>query len=142
MRLTAFLTLLAFATPVLADEPPPPPYPPPGWTYQPRRVVYVEQRRWNLFELGCGIFGGAWVGTLYDTLNSNAISYSALIPIAGPFLAVDKSFGNGTNVFLMLDGLAQAAGITLVILGLSLTRKVPVYAVVPTANGVAIAGRW
>jgi hypothetical protein len=137
------------------EEPPPPPpppappqaqppqQPPPYYYYQPpqlRPVGFVKQRRWALFAIGVGVFGGAWIGSIVDALNAGA--YLGVIPIAGPFLLYDAQNGTGTNVLYILDGLAQAAGVTLAILGLTLTKKVPVYGVVPTARGLAFAGRF
>ena len=165
------LAALALAGPARADEPPdepgveapppppqqqqpPPPLapappsgealppPPPGYVYvrEPRLVGYQKQRRWGLFALGCGIFGGAWVSDMIGALNDGR--YLGLIPLAGPFLIYDDANGAGTNALLVLDGLAQAAGVTVAILGLTLTRKVPVYALVPTGRGLAVAGRF
>lgn len=116
-----------------ALQPPPPGMPPPG-------VRYVTQRRWGLFATGSGIFGSTWLGNMVTALTAER--YEALAPVVGPFLLIDNRNGTGSNVLLALDGAAQAAGITLMILGVTLTKKIPVYAVVPTANGIAIAGLW
>jgi hypothetical protein len=114
--------------------------------YPPRQVGVVKQRRWGLFALGCSIFGGAFIGSLIESLNEE--NYYGMIPIAGPFLLFaevgvppNMKYGTGTRALDFLDGLAQAAGVTLAILGLTLTKKVPIYAL-PTGRGLALAGRW
>lgn len=126
-------------------QPPPPPLPeaPPPESIQalpPPNIRYVTQRRWNLFAIGAGIFGSTWIGNMITSLNGE--QYIGLIPVAGPFLLIDSQRPLGTNVFLGLDGAAQATGLTLMILGVALTKKVPAYAVVPTVNGIAVAGLW
>ncbi len=167
MRVAVVLALVIVAAPAWAQEAsdgnvppeqiappppaPPPPYdpprpppqlaPPPPLALQPPPPIgYVKQRRWGLFATGAGVFGAAWLGTLLDALNAE--KYTGLIPLAGPFLLFDRTNGNGTNAILILDGLAQIAGVTVAIIGLTLPRKIPIYALVPTTNGLAIAGRF
>ena len=155
IRLVLLLSLVVAAAPASAQEgpeeiktepeqyTPPPPTPPPSPELRlaaPPPVIYIEERRWGLFAIGAGVFGGAFVGTLIDSLNSN--QFLGLVPLVGPFLLLSHDNGAGTNVLLALDGAAEIAGVTLAILGVALKKRVPVYALVPTGNGVAFAGIW
>ena len=100
---------LLSSTSALADETPDGPLEPAAAVEEPPepRPQYVSQRRWGLFSIGAGVFGAAWVGNLLDTLNLG--KYEGMIPVAGPFLLLDGKAATGTNVFHVLDGVAQIA---------------------------------
>jgi hypothetical protein len=134
---------------------PPPAYPPgyvaPPPIYTPRfRNVEVEQRRWNLFVPGAILFGAMWFTT-------GAIGYAGgqgymLIPLVGPLFYLNGANDAGArlgNVLLVASTLAQAAGVTMAILGLALTRKVIIREPItlapyasPTSTGLALSGRF
>ncbi len=143
------------AAPAFAQEPPPveptvqqpppvpqgwPPPPPPVYYPPPRPVIYVPRRRWNLFAIGAGVFGSTWLGNVYSAINSE--EWLGVIPLVGPWLMLSNDNGLGTNILLGLDGAAQAAGVTLMLLGVLLKKQVPAYALVPTGRGLAFSARW
>jgi hypothetical protein len=143
MRTTALLLTILFISASARGDgpvPPPPTAPLPGYYNQPPPLRYVEERRWGLFAIGVGIFGATWVGNMIESLNNQ--TSEGMIPIAGPFLVLNSNYPTGSNVLLILDGLAQATGVTLAILGLTLKKRVPLYGVIPTGNGVAFSGRF
>jgi hypothetical protein len=91
----------------------------------PPRVVY--KRRYNL-----ALFGGALLLASYtaDRLLMGDLSKSgfAWIPLAGPWFLLDLQIrqpvpNSATVLFLAIDGLLQAGGLTMTVLGLVLRER-------------------
>jgi hypothetical protein len=100
---------------------------PGSFQYQPQRRRVSYEPNWGLFGVGAALFGVPWIATWASTAalsgNDTAIGYS-FIPIAGPWLlTLELSFGLEEELFLplllVLDGVAQAVGIVLAIIGLA-----------------------
>jgi hypothetical protein len=84
----------------------------------------------GLVITGAVLFGVVYLlSTLVASVDDNSYDgnrYSALwIPIIGPFIQLGSN-GNasGDNETLVLDGLAQAAGVTMLVLGLAFPRHI------------------
>jgi hypothetical protein len=62
----------------------------------------------------------------YNSGTYQTTSYEALwIPVIGPFIQAGKdNNANGDGQMFVLDGLAQAAGVTMLVLGLAYPRKI------------------
>lgn len=144
--------------------------------YQPAPVPQREQRTrsrpiWGLVIPGAVVLGVSWI--LHAAVVSPFAGYSAtsgfqpdwatfrwtgLIPVAGPWiqLAVKPGgFEDSWAGYLVVDGLLQAAGLTMLILGIAIQEEETYYvrgeggsgfAIVPTADqnggGLAAVGRF
>lgn len=118
--------------------------------YQPTRRVETSPR-WGLFIAGTAIFAGLWLTTgLIDIIaEGDGIGF---VPIAGPFILLDEfEEGDFTFTILIIDGVAQLAGVAMAVLGLVLqTEQVvvalgedsdaPVLTVVPGVSPIAGLG--
>lgn len=119
-------------------------------TYQPTRQVETSPR-WGLFIAGTAIFAGLWLttGVIDVSLEGEGLGF---IPIAGPFILLEE-FDDGDFVFtiLVIDGIAQIAGLTMAVLGLILQNEevvmalgddadAPVLTVVPGVSPIAGLG--
>ena len=86
--------------------------------------------RKGLVITGSVLFGVLYIlSTLVAAANDDSYSdnkYSALwIPVVGPFIqAGANNNGSGDNETFILDGLAQAAGVTMLVLGLAFPRTI------------------
>lgn len=105
-----------------------------GYYQQPAQVQYENQPIWGLFWAGLPVFLAPYLitGITVFTINPSYAEEQAFgfIPIVGPFLLLDYiSDDTGLGyTFLILDGIVQAAGIVMMVLGLTLTREVAVRA--------------
>jgi hypothetical protein len=101
--------------------------------------------RWGLFGAGVAVFGAGYAtSALVDGL---CPSYRCqppwvhFIPVLGPFIGMgtynDPEYDNSLQAAFFLQGLAQVGGVTMVVLGLVLKRKVPapITAIVPYSAG-------
>jgi hypothetical protein len=170
--LVALTALLVAGAPARAQEelPPeaPPPPPPPAYAYPPPvyappplvapppRVHYELRPRYGLVSSGAVLFGVTWAVTATVAYIGNE-GWLA-VPIAGPVIELARCSTCGTDagartlyLFGILDGLAQAAGIAMVIAGLTTHHRVAVYdtprlSLVPTplrgGAGLAALGRF
>lgn len=113
------------------------------------QTEYVPTDVPGLWIAGLAVFGAAWLldiavsMTLSDGLGS-AHSDASFIPIAGPWLQLALGEAHwAAEPLLVIDGIAQAAGALLFILGVSIRRDVPVQSwsisAAPTRDGVAAA---
>jgi hypothetical protein len=124
---------------------PPAYYYPPGGPVGPPEMAYVEGQpvpagyhvehrgRRKLIVAGVSIFGGCYLASavvggfaVSEGDNTSDELGALLIPIAGPFITIGTShlrFGdeqdNGGIFLLIIDGVAQIAGVTLAVIGLS-----------------------
>lgn len=68
---------------------------------------------------------GAAINDVNKATNSSNDSGDFLfVPVAGPFLQMTKTESSTGNVFLAIDGIAQAAGATMLIVGLTSPKTV------------------
>ena len=68
---------------------------------------------------------GAAINDVNKATSSNNDSGDFLfVPVAGPFLQMTKTESSTGNVFLAIDGIAQAAGATMLIVGLTSPKTV------------------
>ena len=94
---------------------------------QPQRRV-ESRPRWGLFIAGTAIFAGLWVLTGLGDLALGGDG-TGFIPVAGPFILLDEVFEDDpTFTILIIDGLAQIAGLTMAVLGLVLQSETVVMA--------------
>jgi len=112
--------------------------PQPGYAVQPQYATYQQPQtqfetepNMRLFWIGLPLFAAPWVLTWALTLTiddgaTDATGYS-FIPLVGPFLMLENNDDFFATV-LIIDGLAQIAGATLMVLGLVTTREVEVRA--------------
>lgn len=107
---------------------------------------YEAKPRYALMISGGAVFGALW---LLTALPMSTIGRDAklAIPIVGPFIMATKLDGGGTDnvlkFWLSIDGLAQAAMLTMFIAGGMSKHRVPVYErmiVLPSAspNGASL----
>jgi hypothetical protein len=86
--------------------------------------------RKGLVITGAVLFGVLYLlSTLVATANDDSYNqnrYSALwIPVIGPFIQLGSSTNvSGDNQIFVLDGLAQTAGVTMLVLGLAFPRQI------------------
>jgi hypothetical protein len=104
----------------------------------PQRVVlrYEDRHNMGLVIAGASVLGGSYLffgfmpGAIATASCGNNTGCDTLwplfIPIAGPFIEIARA-GTSYAPLLVLDGLAQASGLALLIAGLATTHKVPVY---------------
>ncbi len=159
-------------------QPQPQSVPPPGYAPQPVYAQpqpapppprYEERPIWGLIIPGISmlaagyvvnvlvsLIGGAVIG--FDTAvtgtgySGNDFFYTGLIPAAGPFVQMAVTRGDeGWLPYLLVDGLIQTAGLTMIILGAVLRTSERVAAIelddgvrltfapAPTQGGMAIA---
>lgn len=121
----------------------PTPYPPPGmwpryikdWEEgQPIPYGYHPEKRARkgLVIPGAVVFGVAYLlSTLvasenHTTYDGTTDRYTALwIPVIGPFIQMGSSSNaNGDSQMFFLDGVAQAGGLTMLVLGLAFPRTI------------------
>jgi hypothetical protein len=82
------------------------------------------ERRLDLIIGGSVTFGAAWLPT---ALMGTFVAPALAIPVAGPLLMirpVEGGLSSGLEILLVIDGIQQAAGITMLIVGLAAPRKV------------------
>ena len=157
----------------------PPGYPPPGYPPQyygptdnrPAVIDYEEDQaipegyhlrtrvRRGLVGGGAGVFGGLWLISVLVGATGSA-DYGSddrwvplFIPIGGPFAAIDtlRSDSLGT-LALVLDGVGQIGGLTMLIIGIAVPQKQLVrdnlakstFTIAPTftGNGLGVAGTF
>ena len=119
-------------------------YPPPGAAAWPRYIkdwqegqpvpygYHPETRaRKGLVIPGAVLFGVCYglsmlIATAQSDSSYDSTRYDALwIPVIGPFVQAAKSnTSNNDDQTFILDGLAQTAGLTMLILGLAMPRKI------------------
>jgi len=121
-------------------------YPPPPMMYAPTGPRYIKdwqegqpipygyhpeaRARKGLVISGAVLFGVTYLlSTLVASANDNSYDgnrYTALwIPVVGPFMQLGSSTNaSGDDQIFVLDGLAQAAGITMLVLGLAFPRTI------------------
>ncbi|HEY1960027.1 MAG TPA: hypothetical protein VGH28_30670 [Polyangiaceae bacterium] len=102
---------------------------PPG--YHPSARI-----RGSLVGGGAGLFGGTYlVSLLVAAIGEDACSGSfggtckneaapLFIPVVGPFITMGNTDSATADVFLVVDGLAQAAGVAMFIYGLAVPKTV------------------
>jgi hypothetical protein len=120
--------------------------------------------RIGLAAAGGSIFGGVYLMTVlftstFDNLCSSSSTsqcnrhWPMYIPVIGPFIDIPNIINYtspGMVPLVVLDGLAQAAGIAMLIGGLATKKRVPVYAeqvsfmpmATPGGGGIAAMGRF
>jgi hypothetical protein len=84
----------------------------------------VEKQRTGLIVAGAITFSTFYTITLIGAMLSSEAKYA--IPVVGPFLGVERPLGNSfggfatsvANFFFVFDGLAQAAGVAILIAGI------------------------
>ena len=110
--------------------------PQPGYAQQdlrPRRLPYqagmVVPPGYQLrsrVRLGLVISGAAMFGVPYiitaSTLSGTSVQRVLAVPVLGPFLAIPDA-GDTARPFLVIDGLLQAAGLTMLIIGLTARQQ-------------------
>lgn len=164
---TTAVTTTAPATPVSIAAPPAAPIAParPGTTLaipathcmascEPVEVItrYEDKPRYGLMISGGAVFGALWLLTALPLTVSQRDAKLA-IPIVGPFVMAAKLDGtapeNVLKFWLAVDGLGQAAMLTMFIAGAMSKRRTPVYermVLLPSAGpngaGVTAAGRF
>ena len=160
--------------PVYTNPPPVGGYPPPGGYYQPappppygpKKMKYeegdpvppgyrVEERaRTGLVVGGACLFGVTYLLTaLVGSIASDVGDKDAkwlLLPVVGPFIYSTTVDGTGSatgKTFLYIDGLAQAGGVTMFIIGLAgqkmlirndVASKVHVMPMIGKTNGLSL----
>ena len=90
----------------------------------PEGARLVEKRRTGMVIAGAAMFGASYA--LSISLYAESYSFSAwmIVPVIGPFVeAGGDSFTSGDRFILVLDGLVQAAGLTLFIAGLVAKKR-------------------
>jgi len=104
--------------------------------------------------LGSTLFAASYgtavmaASTSYPTDSATKSDRQALyLPVAGPMLSLETSRSKAMDVALVCDGVAQAAGIGILVYGLLHqrdlpTRTVEVRPMVGASAGVAVAGRF
>lgn len=117
----------------------------------------VESRiQKGLVIAGACTFGGVYLLTTLgaaiavDTSNDDDAYTPLFVPVAGPFIAIHSADANATGTFgLVIDGLAQTAGLSMFIAGLAAQEDVLVwrgggYAVRPDAGpgGAGLSGTF
>jgi len=126
--------------PPYAGQPYPYPYPYPygpwgGYDGRPKELEYdggtvpagyhkVEEPRRGLAIAGGAVFGGTYSIMLFGALASG---YAPLaIPVAGPFvlMAETSGFESLLDPLLIIDGVAKAAGVVMLIAGLASKKTV------------------
>jgi hypothetical protein len=143
-------------TPTTAPPPPPPqhPYgyfqgpampaylvpPPPG---SPTGFHYELRPRYGLVIGGSITFGVFWMTSV--SIGIGFSDYALVVPVIGPFLDIHPGNDGITNMYLMLDGLAQTAGMAMLLAGALTRKKVLVrdgFTVLPTHNGLVAMGTF
>jgi len=118
---------------VVQPTQPAPTYAPTYQVYQPRqrqlRYEEVETSIKGLWIPGIIIFGVSYVltGTMGSTLSFNP-SYNdwSWVPLIGPWVALGYANNDDETTGALIGGIAQAAGLTMFILGLAIHRTVRV----------------
>lgn len=124
--------------PYVAPAPPPPAYGtsyPTAYPAQTRQLRYVESTEsiYGLWVTGLIVFPVSYVltGTMATALsyNDDYATYS-WIPLVGPWLMLGEANGDAETGAAIAGGVAQLAGLTMFVLGLTLRRtvRVAVYA--------------
>ncbi|HHH29301.1 MAG TPA: carboxypeptidase regulatory-like domain-containing protein [Polyangiaceae bacterium] len=109
--------------------------PQPRYTgYQQPQTRYEEQANLRLFWAGLPVFLAPFLITgvtgyiAHAGSSTDDLAPMGFIPVAGPFIYIDTADVDFTVGMLALSGIAQAAGIVLMVLGFTTTREVEVRA--------------
>ena len=123
--------------PVPPSPPPPPPAPPPpaappnldDWPESaapPPGYHWNQKPRLGPIIAGASLLGATWalsalVGSMaYDLSTPHDSNYEwLLVPVAGPFVELTHSKTAEGSVVLVIDGVAQFAGLALLVYGIS-----------------------
>jgi hypothetical protein len=109
-------------------------------------IRYEMRARTGLIIAGAVMLGGAWLMTAGVGAFANSLSCSGTtscsgvywplyVPLVGPFMELglaDKYTALDFSPALVLSGLAQLAGLSLIIAGAVAKHRVPVYASAPS----------
>ena len=134
---------------------------------EPPKRSYKYQRRWGLFAAGAALFGGMYLITVAGAAvdNGNGGSSAELyIPLVGPIVYAAAYNANatcdpttvfgcsdtqakqvGVTTVMVIDFLAQAAGVAMALGGALTKRKVPVWAMPQVTQrfaGLAVGGTF
>ncbi len=111
-----------------------PTYQAPTYLAPPQRQVRYEDRETNIKALwipGVITFGVSWVlsGSFGSLSNSDYATWM-WIPLVGPWASLGYAATEDETIGSVIGGITQAAGLTMFVLGLTLTRtvRVAVYA--------------
>lgn len=134
---------------------------PPGVAPAPPAIVYTEPRvRWGLVGAGLGTLGGMYFFTalsaaILDSRTTSMLSTAAptnnwplYVPVAGPFIAMAYPHSAIERFGLAFDGLAQTAGLAMLIAGVVHKKQVQVYRhhlsllPAPSPGGLALLGSF
>lgn len=154
------------------QQPPPPQYAP-QYAPQPAPATRYEERPiWGLIGPGIGLLAGGYVLNILvtgigaaviaaeDSIDGSSSTladeffYTGLIPAAGPWVQLAIMLADGREdwgPWLVLDGILQTAGLTMIILGAAITQRVAVradlgddveLAVSPSLGGMNASLTW
>lgn len=113
-------------------------------------------RSWSALAFGGALLGGAWVPSIIVGATSGVdANHWLFLPIAGPWIAYatrdacpqstsdpTSCFADaGTRIGLAIDGVLQATGALLMLVGLPSSSDIT-WGVAPTASGISIHGRF
>lgn len=95
----------------------------------------AEKRRTSLAIAGASIFGGLWIasaiagGFIEDSGRWNGQhGWPMYIPVLGPFITIDSARASTAGATpLVFDGIGQAAGVAMFIIGMASSEKVLKY---------------
>lgn len=127
--------------------------PPPELGQRPPRIPirYENKPLYSLIIAGSVVFGGVYLTTAGVTGYINALEcqgkttcsgtyWPLYIPAIGPFIYFGAANSSDTTIFsplLVLSGLAQCAGLAMLIAGAVVRHRVPIYAEEPPRLTVA-----
>lgn len=93
--------------------------------YQPMTREVETHPNWALFGIGAGVFGATWITTWAVALGTSGegdVIGLSFVPVVGPFVLsgiVETTVDDYYLTYLLVaDGIAQAAGLVLAIIGL------------------------
>lgn len=104
-------------------------------------VRYESKPNLALIISGSAVLGFGYILDIFGTVvTGHQPAWECAVPIAGPYLQVSDTFSRDwkdlARGFYVTDALFQTAGVALVIIGVSVWRKVPVRT---AQNGFAVA---
>ncbi len=106
----------------------------------PQGAELVERRKTGLWIAGLAIFGATYISSvLVASAGGDLAAFG--VPVVGPIIWQVREGDRDTTPLILLDALAQTAGLVLFALGMRKTRYIEYWASTPGGRRLAVIPR-